>query len=118
MQQETFWEYINRKIKKQKGDYKNKILFSQRVLYNLRRLNPILRIRDKFAYYTNRLDLLQNALADNGLGLLELRLHNAHIPTQYFDIFYKLPTITKSRFDNIDSNNLKADSQIGGGYKH
>lgn len=34
---------------------------------------------------------LANALSDpKGLGKLELMLHNAHIPSQHYDIFYKM----------------------------
>ena len=90
MQKETLIEYLQRKIKKQKGDYKNKILFSQRIL------NPYLKIQYKFSkdYRNNiqmQLDLIENAIIDpNGLGGINLALHNAHVPKNYYDIFYRL----------------------------
>ena len=40
----------------------------------------------------HRLPYLQEALADpNGLGGLQLRLFNAHIPQAYYGIFYNQP---------------------------
>ena len=85
MQKETLLEYLQRKIKRQKGDYKNKILFSQRIL------NPYLKIKMRKKEITTQLDLIENAIVDpNGLGGINLKLHNAHIPKRYYDIFYRL----------------------------
>ncbi|WP_181881434.1 FkbM family methyltransferase [Helicobacter sp. MIT 99-5507] len=90
MQKETLLEYLQRKIKRQRGDYKNKILFSQRIL------NPYLKVKYRFSKdYKNalamQLDLIENAIVDpNGIGGINLKLHNAHVPKRYYDIFYRI----------------------------
>ena len=90
MQKETLFEYIQRKIKKQKGDYKNKILFSQRILSPYQKLSYRFS-KDYKSPYQKQLDLIQNAIVDpNGFGGINLKLYNAHIPKQYYDIFYNL----------------------------
>ena len=90
MQKETLFQYLERKIKKQRGDYENKILFSQRIL------NPYLKVKYRFSKdYKNalamQLDLIENAIVDpNGIGGINLKLHNAHVPKNYYDIFYRI----------------------------
>lgn len=52
--------------------------------------------------------LLFNAICDpNGLGGLDLKLENAHIPKQYYEIFYKMFLANK--------NHLKL--KTGGGFR-
>lgn len=112
---ETFLEYLMRKINKTAPD-KHKILFSTRV--KRRKFYRILTHPYKLwiafmnsavsAYrqdLARRLTLIENAIVDpQGLGGLDLKLHNAHIPQRYYDIFYKLPFIMQTH-----------KSQVGGG---
>lgn len=112
---ETFLQYLSRKITGKAPD-KHKILFSTRVKQNIffrilispYKLIIAFRNLAGSAYrldLAKRLTLLENAIIDpQGLGGLDLKLHNAHIPQQYYDIFYKLPFIAQSH-----------KSQIGGG---
>ncbi|WP_095331337.1 hypothetical protein [Helicobacter sp. 11S02596-1] len=92
MQKETFFQYLKRKIQKRKGA-KNQILFSTRVLQfpsNLKKFFDFTR--------TSHLYLIENAIADpNGLGGLELKLHNAHVPREYCDIFYNLLVLSSKK---------------------
>lgn len=96
MQKESFLEYIVRKIRRQKGDYKNKILFSQRIIDSGWNLSRKYKTFKKCLTNTHHIPLIQDALCDsNGLGMLNLRLYNAHVPKMYYDIFYKIPLVAK-----------------------
>lgn len=113
---ETFLEYLMRKINKTAPD-KSKMLFPTRIKEHIffkaimfpYKLLVVFKNSIANSYQSgdlqNRLALIQNAIVDpQGLGGLDLKLHNAHIPQQYYDIFYKLPFIMQTH-----------RSQVGGG---
>lgn len=99
---ETFLQYLQRKITGKTLD-KSKKSFSYRVKQNVfYRLfftphKLIATLKDNNNDLQNRLALIENAIIDpQGLGGLDLKLHNAHIPQRYYEIFYKLPFIVES----------------------
>ncbi|MGX3011122.1 FkbM family methyltransferase [Helicobacter sp. 23-1044] len=112
---ETFLEYLERKITRKAPDM-SKVLFSSRVKQNIffrialapYKLVIALKNAASSAYNSDlqkRIALLTNATIDpNGLGKIDLMLHNAHIPKRYYEIFYKLPLIVQN-----------SKMQIGGG---
>lgn len=124
---ETFLEYLHRKITRQKADT-SKILFSTRVKQNIffclfvapYKLIIAFRNSASNAYNNDlqkRITLLENAIIDpQGLGKIDLMLHNAHIPKRYYEIFYKLPFVMQSTQNLAYSQNLSASkTQIWGG---
>lgn len=64
-----------------------------------------------------RVALLENAIIDpQGLGKIDLILHNAHIPKRYYEIFYKLPFVVQNTQNLVYSQNLTTqEALIGGG---